>query len=73
MFKVLADKRKREIVGWLASGAAAIIAGIWAVYIHVYDPASNPASINSTDCSIAVGNNLTARDVTVGDCHNQRG
>jgi hypothetical protein len=72
MFKVMADKRKREIVGWLASGVAAIVAGIWAFYVHVYDAPSNPANINSKDCSIAAGNNLSARDISVSDCHNQR-
>jgi hypothetical protein len=34
MWKLISNKRKRDIIGWLGAGAAAIAGGAWAVYIY---------------------------------------
>ena len=71
MLKMVQDKRRREIVGWLASGVAAIVTGSWALYVHFSAVDATRANISARECSIAVGNNLTARDVTAGDCQSR--
>jgi hypothetical protein len=70
MLKVIEDKRRREMIGWLASGAAALITGAWAIYVH-FAPAEQPnpnATVNVRDCSIAIVGSATGRDFTAGNC-----
>ena len=73
MLKVIEDKRKREMIGWPASGAAALIAGAWAIYVH-FAPAEqpNPNAANVPDCSIAIAGSATGRDFTAGNCAGSR-
>ena len=74
MWKLLEGRRNREIIGWLASGAAALAAGTWAVYVHFtpLDPGKSVAAINA-DCSLVVGGNIdTKGNISIGNCADKR-
>lgn len=68
MWKLVEDKRKRELIGWFASGAVAIIAGAWAVYTHVYPAEAGKVNVVN-DCSVgAAGDIKTGGDINIKDC-----
>jgi hypothetical protein len=35
LWKLISTKRNREIITWLAAGAATIISGVWTAYIFL--------------------------------------
>ena len=74
MWKFFEGRRNREIIGWLASGVAAAVAGIWVVYLH-FAPldSAKPSVAIASDCSLVVGGNIgTKGNISIGNCADKR-
>ena len=75
MWKFLEDKSRRETIGWLASGAAAILAAGWAVVVYIVPPHDKPNPANrgsqSVNCGLITEESLRGRDITL-NCPDQK-
>jgi hypothetical protein len=75
MWKFLEDKSRRETIGWLASGAAAILAAGWAVVVYIVPPQHKPNPANrgsqSVNCGLITEESLRGRDITL-NCPDQK-
>ena len=70
MWDFLKDKRRRDMIGWVASGVAAVIAGAWALYLHLV-PAAPNAPVG--DCNFANNAPVNARNGNITlDCSNMK-
>ncbi len=49
MWRLVSTKRSRELIGFFAAGAAAIIAGGWAVFVYLAPAESKQ---KSADCMV---------------------
>jgi hypothetical protein len=66
MWKMISNKRHREIIGWLGAGVAAIATGGWAVYTYI-SPIDGGKPSNCTVVKVVNGV-ATCRDLR-GDVH----
>jgi hypothetical protein len=62
MWMILKDRRRREMITWLASGAASVIAGGWALFVFLFPhepapPAPSPSIHN--ECGAAATGNVS--------------
>jgi hypothetical protein len=72
MWDFLKDKRRRDMIGWVASGAAAVLAGGWALYIHLYPDVPRPNGPTG-DCNFANNAPVNAGNGNITlDCANMK-
>jgi hypothetical protein len=57
MWRLISNKRNRDIIGWLGAGTAVIAGGAWAVYIHLGPVHS---STPPRDCKLEASSSVAA-------------
>ena len=73
MWGFLKDKRRRDMIGWVASGLAAAIAGAWYFFIYLYPPDVAKPNGPVGDCNFANNAPVNAGNgnITI-DCSNMK-
>ena len=66
------DKRNREALGWLASGLALVIAGLWAAFVYFFPPkhdgdgGGGASKVEASCGSVAAQGTFIGSSITTG-------